>query len=80
MIHREKDGSLFDFTFQHADVHTPILSVTYLVTRDCRVTFHKYGGHISYPDGRRIRFVAMGGVFFVLLDIMKPGFTRLGRQ
>ena len=78
IIHREADGSLFDFTFQHADVHCPILSVTYLVTRDCTVTFHKHGGHIAYPDGRRIRFVAKGGIFVVLLDVRKPDFTRLG--
>ena len=78
--HRESDGSTFSFTFQHAEVHCPILSVTYLVTRDCSVTFHKRGGHIAYPDWRRTRFVANGGVFFVLLNIMKPEFTRHGRQ
>ena len=79
LVHRENDGSTFDFKFQHADVHCPILSVTYLVTRDCWVTFHKHGGHISYPDGRKIRFIAKGGVFVVLLNIVSPDFVRQGK-
>ena len=29
ITHRESDGSMFRFTFQHAKVHCPILSVTY---------------------------------------------------
>ena len=70
VLHCEVDGTRYPYTFQHADVHCPILSVTQFVTRDCTVTFHKLGGHIMYPDGRRIRFVAKGGVFFVLLNVM----------
>ena len=80
VVHAESDGPKFNVTFQHAEVHCPIVSVTYLVTRDCSVTFHKYGGHIAYPDGRRIRFVAKGGVFFVLLNIAEPDFHRPGSK
>ena len=79
--HREPDGSTYNFTFQHAKVHCPIVSVKELVLRDCSVTFHKYGGHIQYPDGKKLRFVSKGGVFFVLLNVLPPG-TRnvLGQE
>ena len=70
VTHREANGSTFSFTFQHAQVHCPILSVSELISRECTVTFHKLGGHIAYPDGRRIRFVAKEGVFFVLLNVL----------
>ena len=44
VTHREHDGTLIDFVFQHAKVHTPIVSVLELVIQDCTVTFHKAGG------------------------------------
>ena len=82
VTHVDKDGAAFNFTFQHANVHCPILSVSELVHKDCVVTFHKSGGHILYPDGRRIHFVAKEGVFFVALNVASPdqGFTRRGSQ
>ena len=64
IVHQDAGGSSFRSTFQHANVHCPILSVSELVNRDCVVTFYKAGGHIQYPDGRKIRFVAKEGVFF----------------
>ena len=70
--HKEADGNVYEFIFQHADVHCPIISVTQLVTRDCTVTFHRLGGHIAYPDGSRIKFISKGGVFFVLLNVQPP--------
>ena len=73
IVHREADGTLYPFTFQHADVHSIILSVTELVTKDCSVTFTKHGGHILYPNGKKIKFMAKAGVFFVLLDVLPPG-------
>ena len=76
--HKDPDGTLFKFACQHANVHCPILSVSELVNKDCVVTFHKLGGHIRYPDGRRIRFVAKEGVFFVELDVMDPDVQRRG--
>lgn len=66
--HIDKDGATFDFTFQHANVHRPILSVSELVHKGCVDTFHKAGGHIQYPDGRRIHFVSKEGVFFAALN------------
>ena len=72
LVHQEADGELYGFTFQHAPVHCPIISVKYLVTRDCRVTFHKAGGHIRYPSGKTIQFVAKDGVFFVALNVLPP--------
>ena len=60
-MYPQADGDRYSFTFQNAPVHCTILSVKYLVTRDCVVTFHKAGGHIEYPDKRRIKFVAKGG-------------------
>lgn len=71
--HLESDGTIYNFTFQHAKVHCPIVSVRELVSRDCSVTFHKYGGRIQYPSGKKIRFVLKGGVFFVLLNVLPPG-------
>ena len=70
--HKESDGTVYDFTFQHAKVHCPIVSVRELVMKDCWVTFHKNGGHIEYPNGKKIRFVTRGGVFFVLLNVLPP--------
>ena len=57
-----------------------IRSVTQLVVRDCRVTFHTHGGHMLYPDGSRIRVVAKGCVVFVLLNVMQPNFGRRGHM
>ena len=70
--HVAKDGQCFNFTFQHAAVHCPILSVTDLVLQDCWVTFHRRGGYILYPDGRKINCVAKAGVFFAQLNIAHP--------
>ena len=92
VVHREQNGKLYKFTFQNAPVHTTIVSVKYLVTRDCVVTFHRDGGHIEYPDGERIAFVCKDGVFFVALNVLphdchdvfgeicnpEPGFIRHG--
>ena len=74
VVHRENNGDTFKVTVQHAQVHCPILSMSELVSRDCVITFHKLGGHIAYPDGRRIRFVAKEGVFFVLINILDQDF------
>ena len=76
--HISKNGQLFDFVFQHASVHCPILSVTELVLQDCWVTFHRRGGYILYPDGRKLNFVAKDGVFFAQLNIAPPDFRGLG--
>ena len=80
VTHREANGSQFQFTVQHAQVHCPTLSVSELVSRDCAVTFHKLGGHIAYPDGRKIRCVAKEGVFSVLITVVNQDFRRRGRQ
>ena len=74
--HREADGSTFEFVFQDAPAHCPIISVTDLVQKDCTVTFHRLGGHIDYPSGKRIKFVAKGGVFFVLMNVLPPWVTQ----
>ena len=74
VTHREANGSTFQFVFQHAQVHCHILSVSQLVSRDCVVTFHKLGGHIAYPDGRKIRFIANEGVFVVRLNVLDIDF------
>ena len=74
VTHRDSSGSTFQFTFQHAQVHCPIIRVSQLVSRDCVATFHKLGGHIAYPDGRKLRFVAKEGVFFVLLNVLDASF------
>ena len=73
--HREKDCKTYSFTFQHAEAHCPIMSVTQLATRDCTVTFHKLGGHVMYPIGENM-FVAKDCVFFVMLDILHPDVHR----
>ena len=71
--HLEPDGEVYQFVLQHAKVHCIILSVRELVTRDCVVTFHRNGGHIEYPSGKRIQFVVKEGVFFVALNVPPPG-------
>ena len=68
--HTEFDWTVYDFTFQHATVHCPIVSVRERVMKDCWVTFHKNGGHIEYPNGKTVRFVTRGGVLFVLLNVL----------
>ena len=73
VTHEEPDGTRYNFVFQHAKVHCPILSVTELVIRDCSVTFTKHGGHILYPSGKKIRFISKAGVFFVILNVLPPG-------
>ena len=67
-------------TVQHANVNCQILSVSELVNRDCVVTVYKSCGHIQYLDGRKPRFIAKEGVFFVLLNVAHPEFHRLGGQ
>ena len=86
ITHVEDDNEPYEFVFQDAPVHCPIISVRYLVTRDCWVTFHKNGGFIAYPTGKRINFIVKDGVFFVALNVLppgsrkkqKPGFARPG--
>ena len=73
LTHRDEPQGDFDFTFQNAKVHCPIVSVKELVIKGCEVSFHDRGEHISYPDGRRIRFVRKQGVFFVQLKVLPPG-------
>ena len=80
VVHRADDGETYELTFQHAKVHTPILSVRQLVEMDCIAVFTKRGGWIEYPDGRRLRFVCRGGVFFMLLNVEQPDFLRPGHQ
>ena len=78
MLHKEKDGTLYPLTCQHADVHNAILSVTHLVTMDCEVTFYKSGGYIKYPTGKKLHYVAKYDVFFVLLNVVHPDVQRRG--
>ena len=73
ITHIQPDGEHYQFTFQNAPVHSIILSVRELVTKDCTVTFHKDGGHITYPSGKKIAFVNKDGVFFVALNVLPPG-------
>ena len=61
ITHMEPDGELYNFVLQNAKVHCTILSVRELVTHDCVVTFHREGGHIQYPNGKRIAFVIREG-------------------
>ena len=77
IVRQEHDGELYDFTFQHAKVHSIIISVLDLVTKYCMVTFHKAGGHISYPSGKKIECVIKEGVFFVALNVPPPGTTDI---
>ena len=72
ITHREPDGTLYKMVFQHGDVHSIILYVTEFVFKDCSVAFTKHGGHILYPSGKKIKFVAKMGVFFVMLDVLPP--------
>ena len=65
VVHTDADGTKYRFTFQHADVQFPILSVRQLVRIGCKVIFTRRGGVIKYADGRRLRFVCKHGVFFV---------------
>ena len=83
VVHQAEDGEKYELVFQHARVHTPILSIRQMVEMDCAAVFNKKGGWIEYPDGRRIRVVCRGGVFFMLLNIEDPrasGFARPGAQ
>ena len=72
VVHRDSNGTDFQFVFQHADVHCPILSVRRFVKKGCRVTFRKGGGVIRYPDGRKLFFQEQKRVFFAPLDIVPP--------
>ena len=77
--HYDDKGVRYDFTFQHADVQYPILSVRYLVKLGCKVNFREHGGVAKYPDGRRLRFLCKKGVLFVMLDTNEPVFSRHGQ-
>ena len=44
VVHQDPNGGRYSFTFQHAKVHCPIVSVTQLIHKGCEVTFHKNGG------------------------------------
>ena len=70
ITHVEADGEQYSFTIQNANVHCIIISVRYLVTRDCVVTFHRDGGNILYPTRHKIEFVVKDGVFFVALNVL----------
>ena len=78
-------GQQFGFTFQHADVMFPILSIRQFATKDCTILFKRNGGIVKYPDGRRLPFTTRFVGFFVLLgtepDTKAPsdqGFSRQG--
>ena len=49
ITHRDPDICDFHFTFQHADVHCPIISVKYLVGLKCKVLFSDDGGCYQIP-------------------------------
>ena len=88
ITHRDPHLGDFDFVFQHAKVHVPIISVRHMVKdHKCRVIFYEDGGVIKYPDGRRLKFIMKSGVFFMLLNVVdakgtvhqipaKPVFSR----
>ena len=83
VVHRDEGGQAYKFTFQNAKVHTQILSIRQWVQRDCVAVFHKLGGYVWYPDGRVLKFVCRGGVFFMLLNIddpLTPDFARQGPE
>ena len=79
VTHRAADGQTYQLTFQNAKVHTPILSIRQMVDKDCIAVFHKQGGWIEYPDGRKLKFICRGGVFFMLLNVDEPDFHRHGQ-
>ena len=60
-------------TVQHAKVHSISISVLGLVLQDCTVTFHRPGGHITYPNDKQLELVIKEGVFFVALNVLPPG-------
>ena len=74
--HLEDDGGTFSFTFRHATVHCPIVSVTDLAAKKCEATVHDQGGHNSYLDGRMIKFVRKDGVVGAKSNVLPPG-TKL---
>ena len=58
VVHRNPRLGDFNFTFQHAPVQCPIISIRDRVKgHKPKVLFYEEGGVIKYPDGRRIRFV-----------------------
>ena len=72
-------------TWQVADVKRPLLSVTALTSKGCKVAFTHQGGEIRSPDGTRVtRFGRKRGVY--VLDIWVPvgppaaPFTRQGAR
>ena len=72
ITHRDPNIGDFNCVVQNADVHCPIISVRQLVKLGCRVLFTEHGGVIKYKDGRRLRFVLRGGVFFFWLNVVSP--------
>ena len=73
IVHRDPILGDFNFTFQHAQVGCPIISVRDLVgNKKCKVIFGEDGGVIKFPDGRKIHFILRNGVLFVLLRVVEP--------
>ena len=76
VTHTEADDTQYRFTFQHADVQWPILSVRQLVRIGRKVVFTRRGGAIKHADGRRLKCVCKHGVWFVLFNLEERGFAR----
>ena len=74
LLTKEKEKA--SVTFQVADVHKPILSVSALTAHGHRVSFTKEGGVITLArTGRRIAFQRKDGVY-KLETLMAPGKRR----
>ena len=78
LLTKEKEKATV--TFQVADVHKPILSVSALTAHGHNVGFTKDGGTITLArSGRRIAFQRRDGVY-KLEVLMAPGKKRAAEQ
>ena len=71
------EGHKCGIKFQLADVKRPQLSVTNLIAKGNRVSFHEQGGTITSQDGKQtIKFKQMNGVY--VFEVYVPPFQGPG--
>ena len=72
IVHITENNDHIDFTFQHADVAMPVLSIRKVAHRGCTASFWKGGGEIVFASGIRMPIIERLGFYFVCLKVKRP--------
>ena len=74
----ENGSKLTGFKWQNLPgIKVPVIAVKHLARKGARVSFWDGGGVIKLPDGHKIPFHEVAGVYFVKMKVMPPEGSNL---